>query len=41
MPTDVPVKKHIAAMTPIVPPMIASEPEPSATSASRRRISLP
>src|SRR3954465_6923499 len=39
-PTSVPVKKHIAVMTPTVPPMTASAPEPSVTSARIRRISF-
>ena len=39
-PTSVPVKKHIAVMTPTVPPMTASAPEPRVTSARIRRISF-
>ena len=39
-PTSVPVKKHIAVITPTVPPMTASEPEPRVTSARIRRISF-
>jgi hypothetical protein len=36
----VPVKKHMATITPTVPPMTASAPEPSVTSARIRRISF-
>ena len=39
-PTSVPVKKHMAVMTPTVPPMTASAPEPRVTSARIRRISF-
>ena len=39
-PTSVPVKKHIATMTPTVPPMTASAPEPRVVSARIRRISF-
>ena len=39
-PTSVPVKKHIAVITPTVPPITASAPEPRVTSARIRRISF-
>ena len=39
-PTSVPVKKHRNAMTPTVPPMIASDPLPKTTSDSSRIVSF-
>jgi hypothetical protein len=39
-PTSVPVKNDRNAITPTVPPMTASAPEPKLTSASRRKISF-
>jgi hypothetical protein len=39
-PTSVPVKKHMAVITPTVPPMTARAPEPRVTSARIRRISF-
>ena len=39
-PTSVPVKKVIAVITPTVPPITASAPEPRVTSARIRRISF-
>jgi hypothetical protein len=40
MPTTLPTNSVMPSMTPIVPPMTASAPEPKLTSESRRRTSL-